>query len=217
MTKTLYKVATEYKTGSEEGFNIRLEARLKNADLVGARELAGLTAKEAAERIGISYGAYLSFESMKLYPAAKTRKKICDYYRELGVFVLEEDLFPDELRKFTPRKYIGERMVPKIELVSLSGVSEKLLPVAERGIEKELEYNELLGIINDVLFSFPYRPREIIKMRFGLGGEEPRTLREIGKIFHVGPERIRQIEAKALRVLKGRTNSPHIRNPKYWR
>lgn len=202
MTKTLYQVATEYKTGSEEGFNIRLEARLKNADLVGARELAGLSAKKAAERIGISYGAYLSFESMKSYPAADTQSKICDFYRRLGVFVLEEDLFPKELRRFTPRKYIGEKTIPKIELISLSGVSEKLLPVVEERIGEELE--EKFRITEEALNTLTDRQRRILTMRFGLDGEAPKTLRGIGNILHLTPERIRQCEMKAMYKLKSK-------------
>ena len=47
-------------------------------------------------------------------------------------------------------------------------------------------------------------PREakIIKMRFGIGGESEHTLEEIGKSFNLSRERIRQIEAEALRKLR---------------
>lgn len=46
-----------------------------------------------------------------------------------------------------------------------------------------------------------YREREIIKLRYGLGHDYPYTLEEVGYIFKVTRERIRQIEAKALRKL----------------
>lgn len=191
----------QYTTTTEEGFNIRLEARLKNAELVGAREMAGLTATEAAERIGISYGLYLSYQSMRKYPSEETQKKICDFYRNLGVFLLEEDVFPEELKELKPeRKYIGEKIIPKVELLSLSTgeFDRKLLPVVEGEIEKKVEYDELRAEINKVLSNLPYRHQEVIKMRFGFGNEEPKTLEEIGKIFNVTRERIRQIERTAM-------------------
>ncbi|MDE6907399.1 MAG: RNA polymerase subunit sigma-70, partial [Lachnospiraceae bacterium] len=42
----------------------------------------------------------------------------------------------------------------------------------------------------------------VIRLRYGLGDGRPRTLEEVGKEFHVTRERIRQIEAKALRKLR---------------
>lgn len=44
--------------------------------------------------------------------------------------------------------------------------------------------------------------REIIRMRFGLGSEEPMTLESVGGVFHITRERVRQIEAKALGKLR---------------
>lgn len=195
----------KYTTTTEEGFNIRLEARLKNAELVGAKEMAGLTATEAAERIGISYTMYLGYESMRIYPTDERQKKICDFYRSLGVFLLEEDVFPKELKELRPeRKYIGEKTIPKVELLSLSTgeFDRKLLPVVEGKIEKKVEYDELRAEINRVLPNLPYRQQEVIKMRFGLGNEESKTCEEIGKIFNVTRSRIQQIEARALRKLR---------------
>ena len=46
------------------------------------------------------------------------------------------------------------------------------------------------------------REAKVLKMRFGLGGNRPMTLEEVGSKFGVTRERIRQIEAKALRKLK---------------
>ena len=52
-----------------------------------------------------------------------------------------------------------------------------------------------------VLESLPDRERQVIEMRFGLTGGEPRTLEEVGREFGVTRERIRQIESKTLRKL----------------
>lgn len=56
--------------------------------------------------------------------------------------------------------------------------------------------------IEEVLDSLDEREAKVLSLRFGLMGETPKTLEEVGKIFNVTRERIRQIEAKALRKLR---------------
>jgi RNA polymerase primary sigma factor len=56
--------------------------------------------------------------------------------------------------------------------------------------------------IEEVLSSLDERESKVLSLRFGLSGETPKTLEEVGKIFNVTRERIRQIEAKALRKLR---------------
>lgn len=52
------------------------------------------------------------------------------------------------------------------------------------------------------LETLTYREREVVKLRFGLGHDYPYTLAEIGQIFNVGPERVRQIFNRAIRKLQ---------------
>ena len=56
--------------------------------------------------------------------------------------------------------------------------------------------------IDDVLDSLTFREREIIKLRYGIGDGYTYTLEEVGRIFRVTRERVRQIEAKAIRKLQ---------------
>ena len=56
--------------------------------------------------------------------------------------------------------------------------------------------------IDDVLSSLTFREREIIKLRYGIGDGYTYTLEEVGRIFRVTRERVRQIEAKAVRKLR---------------
>jgi RNA polymerase primary sigma factor len=53
-----------------------------------------------------------------------------------------------------------------------------------------------------VLATLPPREEQILRMRFGIGQNTDCTLEEVGKVFTVSRERIRQIEAKALRKLR---------------
>ncbi len=63
--------------------------------------------------------------------------------------------------------------------------------------------NEMLkDRIEQVLKSLTYREREIIKLRYGIGDGYTYTLEEVGKIFKVTRERVRQVEAKAIRKLQ---------------
>ena len=55
------------------------------------------------------------------------------------------------------------------------------------------------------------REERIIRMRFGFEDGNPRTLEEVGQVFAVTRERIRQIEAKALRKLRHPSRSNRIR------
>ena len=77
----------------------------------------------------------------------------------------------------------------------------------------EYATNELLkDEINNVLMMLTERERKVIQLRFGLIDGRARTLEEVGKVFGVTRERIRQIEAKALRKLKHPTKSKRLKD-----
>lgn len=62
--------------------------------------------------------------------------------------------------------------------------------------------NTLKERIEKVLKDLTYREREIIKLRYGIGDSYTYTLEEVGRMFKVTRERIRQVEAKAIRKLQ---------------
>ncbi|MBC8099980.1 MAG: RNA polymerase sigma factor RpoD [Armatimonadetes bacterium] len=75
---------------------------------------------------------------------------------------------------------------------------------ANRQLLKE-QIRAALGVLSD-------REREVLEMRFGLADGQDHTLEEVGKFFGVTRERIRQIEAKALRKLRHPTRSRQLRD-----
>jgi RNA polymerase primary sigma factor len=56
--------------------------------------------------------------------------------------------------------------------------------------------------LREALENLSYRERRVLELRYGLGGEHPRTLDEVGRTFNVTPERIRQIERESLSKLQ---------------
>lgn len=66
----------------------------------------------------------------------------------------------------------------------------------------EVEQNNLREKIDEVLTNISDQEQQVLRMRFGLDDDTPKTLEEIGKVFGVTRERIRQIEAKAIRKLR---------------
>ena len=71
-------------------------------------------------------------------------------------------------------------------------------------------YSLLKDKLGDVLTSLTDRERKVLELRFGLGDGYSRTLEEVGKQFKVTRERIRQIEAKALRKMRHPTRLRHL-------
>ncbi|CDC11497.1 MAG: RNA polymerase sigma factor RpoD [Clostridium sp.] len=66
--------------------------------------------------------------------------------------------------------------------------------------------------LNDVLKTLTPREAQVLRLRFGLEGGHPHTLEEVGAIFNVTRERIRQIEAKALRKLRHPSRSKKLKD-----
>ena len=73
-------------------------------------------------------------------------------------------------------------------------------------------YAMLREQLNEVLHTLTPREEHVLKLRFGLDDGRPRTLEEVGKEFNITRERIRQIEAKALRKLRHPSRSKRLRD-----
>ena len=68
----------------------------------------------------------------------------------------------------------------------------------------------LCAQVEALLKTLTYREREIIRLRYGLGDGYTYTLEEVGRIFKVTRERVRQIEAKAVRKLQHPVRSQQL-------
>ncbi len=132
-------------------------------------------------------------------------------------------------REATPEEIADEMHMPVARINSLLKMAQQPIslhaPVGDDGdvsvgdfIEDKTaenpsevtSYSLLKEKLGDVLTSLTERERKILEMRFGLVDGYERTLEEIGKMYNVTRERIRQIEAKALRKLRHPTRVRHL-------
>jgi RNA polymerase primary sigma factor len=77
-------------------------------------------------------------------------------------------------------------------------IGDQSAPAPDEAIQAVLQNESLRRVVA----SLPTRQRQIIELRFGLDGREPRTLEEVGRTFNVTRERIRQIEQQSLKDLR---------------
>ena len=98
------------------------------------------------------------------------------------------------------------------------------------GDEQESEFGELIAdeqaespyeraveiltneALRDALANLSYRERRVLELRYGLGGEHPSTLDEVGRTFNVSRERIRQIENQSLQKLQKLREAQQLRD-----
>jgi len=90
--------------------------------------------------------------------------------------------------------YLHDEDMPELPCVPLEG------ECVDPG--EELFKKEMVGVVQEVLNDVPAKERKVVCLRFGIGLRQEYTLDEIGLVFGVSRERIRQIEGKAIRYMK---------------
>ena len=73
-----------------------------------------------------------------------------------------------------------------------------LLPSDEPTPEDEVHISLRAEALQHALHELPDRERQVVQLRYGIAGSEPTPLREIGRMLGITPERVRQIESRAL-------------------
>jgi RNA polymerase primary sigma factor len=116
----------------------------------------------------------------------------------------------DDLRRFTQgylsldTTYVGEGERPLLEFLKSSEDAET--------IEKKLMEQSLTARLNDALRALDPRDGQILIWRYGLDGQEQRTLDEIGRSLSISKERVRQIEERAVKKLRGSKEAATLRD-----
>ena len=148
-----------------------------------------------------------------------------DLEKKLGRKPTEKEI-EEELKR---RKESGEYITPN-EIAEITALTREALsldmPVGEEedthfvdflsfhgteDVEKKIIEESLKKEIKKLLDQLPEKERKVIELHFGLTGEEPKTLREIGKILRISRERTRQLENRALRRLRQLAIKRHLK------
>ena len=90
-------------------------------------------------------------------------------------------------------------------------MSDQATATAQKKVGPQIQV-DLQELLDSLFMVLTDKESMVIKKRFALNGEQKQTLEKIGKHFNVTRERIRQIEANALRKLRHPTCSDHLRS-----
>jgi RNA polymerase primary sigma factor len=141
---------------------------------------------------------------------------------KLNKIVRSERKLRGELcREPTPTEIAGDVELPLDEVVQILRSSQAPVSLEKPvGDEEESEFGHFLTdqnaplpeeaadttlrqeLLHDILATLSHRERRVLELRYGLDGEQPRTLDEVGRAFNVTRERIRQIENQSLKKLR---------------
>ena len=81
----------------------------------------------------------------------------------------------------------------------------------QRGLGSDMAASQRDAHVSDLVAQLPYRERMILELRYGLSGNRPHTLEEVGRRFGVTRERVRQIETRTLRRLAAAGENAELR------
>ncbi len=90
-----------------------------------------------------------------------------------------------------------------LDILSKKGTEDIERDIVEESLHKEL--SKLLNVLDE-------REKAIIEHRFGLNGEEPKTLTEVGELLGISRERVRQLEQRALKKLRTLAIKKHLKD-----
>lgn len=173
---------------------VGMVAKLRNGHLLKFRLERKLNQTNAAAMCGISVSYWGDLERMNFKGVP------WEYVRKIAEFleVDVEEICPQEMKEKNYRlDGVAFKEYDKHQLASRYSECAAL-PSPEEEADNDLRAEA----ISKLLKTLTVREREIIKLRFGLEGEHVYTLSECAEIFGVTRERLRQVEARAIRKLQ---------------
>jgi RNA polymerase sigma factor (sigma-70 family) len=197
-----------------DAFGITIRSRAYHADLLAAARKVG-SVRAMAQHLGISESTLGGWIRLDSQPSLRgTGRRKCGAYRpgrwaEIERKLVEltgkgaTQLWPGFLKLSglldAPKVREETREIPAGDMMRLRHQPQSLLPPPERGADLA----EVRGALEKALEKLSFREREVLKLRYGLGGGGPSTLEEVGRVFKITCCRVRQIEAKAIHKLQG--------------
>jgi DNA-directed RNA polymerase sigma subunit (sigma70/sigma32) len=120
---------------------------------------------------------------------------------------MPEDLFSEQQMHTALKTNKRVIKVNEAEMRFMLECNEQKQKLLEEIVEEEQKNKTII----DLLDTLTPREKKVLEMRMGLNGEEESTLEECGMCFNIQSQRVRQIEAKALRKLRHESRSDKIR------
>lgn len=183
------------------------ETRYFNGTLRKLRLERGWKQADLARLLGVNESLVSYWETLKSVPDKKYFPKFEEIFG-----MKAEDIFPEFLDLFKRRKVrqveYGELTMDMLEA---HGEEQKLLGRGGPTPEENIAKKGIKAMLEECVSQLSEREQKILTLRFGLKGERPHTLEEVGSEFYVTRDRIRQIEAKALYKLRRMPNMHTIR------
>jgi RNA polymerase sigma factor (sigma-70 family) len=199
--------------------DVRLEIRFKNARLWNAIAARSGHLKDTAQSRGLwevngpirAWCMSVGVQVQAVYDLLCLRVKPYRSDRWTGKFswrpiasrlaqlldTTEAELFPLAMYESTVNKIVTDVQLDRF--VALSAARHTAIPAT---VEADIIADELRTTMAAALTTLPSRSAKILALRFGMDGGKEHTLAEVGRIIGVSPERVREIEAKALRKLR---------------
>jgi len=184
-----------------------------NLRLLETRKRKGFTQRQLGELTGFSIPMMSHIETLRIIPNREAQEEIAS-----ALDVDPDWLFPQALLDAVRDGLFGTRVVTlEAEgLLKLGSSREVKLLLPPGSDEDDLlalaSKSEMSKPIREVLLTLNARERNVLEMRFGLDDGRSKTLEEVGRAWGVTKERIRQIEAKALRLLRHPSRSRRLKD-----
>ena len=186
----------------------RIKVTVRNNLLLSAIEDAGYkTQAEFARAIDLHVGDVNSLVALRSAPInsdgefTRIAKAIMEALGACPTDLWSEEQLTMQLRKNTSEKELSREAM----IMALEGNCQNLIEF--ESADELMEKDDFKRLVNDCLNSLSPREAKVLRLRFGLDSENERTLDEVGNIFKMTKEAIRQIEAKALRKMRVQARS----------
>lgn len=175
--------------------NIAITAKAKHGYIYRYMQEQGISASALGREIGIHPTAIGKIINFKWVPGPRSGgviAKLEEYFK-----IPIDQLFPPEftapLAEKLQKQYVK---YAEVDLVYLGQLPDVEYIGYDGGLDEQFtSVEKSMALLSE-------RERGVIELRFGLSGESPATMVDVGERLGISPERVRQIEAKALRLLQ---------------
>lgn len=200
--------------------NVRVTVKAKNLYLAKFIEKHG-SSVNTARLLGISLNTLSSWLNFRTSPVRGTGGRLrpgkhSERIAKIILTICEEvgckatDLFPDLTKQQMEVLAKKREYDSSIGAESLENHRDSPRLSYEQNVDEFVDNADAAEAIDKQLKTLSFREREILKLRYGLSDGFTYTLDEVSHIFRVGRERIRQVEAKALRKLQQPSRSDQL-------